>query len=378
MQKNDFLLTLIILPFIVHSYDFTDITQFGHEQYQDIIINNKMVKPATHNHRDNETRYTIIKKILDQYNRPFDLIDLGASQGYYSFRTAYDYNCVCIMVEGNNRTYPMTGTQLRQLCALNTELNNIILLEKPLNIPDMKRLSECESFDVVLALNILHWLGPNWRKAVDALINMGSNIIIETPPQESIVSKERNIKRKQIEDYIIQKGGVIIGKVKRHTSNTQSNIYLIENQRPTIERTSWISKKNDVNDYHIISTFDKKTFVKCSDAKQPKTDKEYPWNPGLNLMTFKMYNGSFPDTQSIISSIDATKHIKHYDWMPNNMILQGAEIALIDNEPAYTSHGTVPKRLYSQNFAQALYKWIDIKNPKKVETYFWDVLRYTV
>ena len=95
------------------SYDFIDITQHGYEQYQDIIINNCLIKPAstkiqgqTINH-DCTTRYRIIKNILDQYKRPFTMLDIGASQGYYSFKTAYDFpKAVCVMIEGDNASIP--------------------------------------------------------------------------------------------------------------------------------------------------------------------------------------------------------------------------------------------------------------------------------
>jgi len=135
---------------------FLDISKFGYEQYQDIFINGKIVKPANNNQFDCETRYTIIKKVLDKYNRPFTMLDIGASQGYYSFRTAYDYNSVCVMIEGNNNEYPLTGDQLLHLCKCNTSLDNIILFQKPIVIADLQHLSECEHFDVILAMNILH------------------------------------------------------------------------------------------------------------------------------------------------------------------------------------------------------------------------------
>lgn len=52
-----------------NSYDFIDITKYGHEQYQDIIINNKVVKRASANHPESELRYKIIQKVLDRYHR---------------------------------------------------------------------------------------------------------------------------------------------------------------------------------------------------------------------------------------------------------------------------------------------------------------------
>jgi len=87
---------------------FLDITKHGHEQYQDIIINDVVVKKANRNH-DTESRYKIIREVLNQYRRPFCMLDIGASQGYFSFRAAHDYDCVCVMIEGNNAEYPKVG-----------------------------------------------------------------------------------------------------------------------------------------------------------------------------------------------------------------------------------------------------------------------------
>ena len=54
-----------VLDIFNKKQSFVDITKYGYEQYQDIIINNTVVKNASDNHRDNETRYNIIKKILN-------------------------------------------------------------------------------------------------------------------------------------------------------------------------------------------------------------------------------------------------------------------------------------------------------------------------
>ncbi len=106
---------------------FLDITKYGHEQYQDIIINDVVVKKANGNH-DTKARYKIIQEVLNQYRRQFCMLDIGASQGYFSFRAAHDYDCVCVMIEGNNAEYPKVGTQLLNLCEANDSLENIILL----------------------------------------------------------------------------------------------------------------------------------------------------------------------------------------------------------------------------------------------------------
>ena len=189
---------------------FLDITKYGYEQYQDILIDDVLVKKATGNH-NTQARYEVIQKVLDKFTRPFDLLDIGASQGYFSFRAAHDYDCVCVMIEGDNPSYPKVGSQLLDLCRANSSLDNIILLNKKVELDDLTRLGECESFSVILALNIIHWFGARWRVIADAILRLGDNIIIETPPEETCASWEQNKIRKDIEEYLISKSAKIIG-----------------------------------------------------------------------------------------------------------------------------------------------------------------------
>ncbi len=360
-----------------HAYEFIDITKYGREQYQPIIINNKMIKEPTHNHMDYQNRYEHIQSVLNNFNRPFTLLDLGASQGYYSFRAAHDYDCVCVMIEGNNPSYPMTGTQLRELCELNTDLNNVILLQKPLNIPDMRRLSECEHFDVVLVFNIIHWLGPEWRKAVDAILNMGDYIIIETPPQESIKPLEDNRQRQAIMDYLGDKGATMMGKVQRHTSNAYSNIYLIERKKEYLERRTWLMPTMKGKTHTLISSYDeKKLYKKCDAPANHYMTSE--WLPGINLITFKMYDGSWPTAKMLISDMEhmskQPKYKRHNDWMPNNFIVQGNKLEMIDfDDPSHNPGAIGGCRRASERFLKHVYEFLREKTAKKAERLFWDL-----
>ena len=88
---------------------------------------------------------------------------ISGFQGYYSFRTAYDYDAVCVMAEANNPNYPQSGDQLLDLCKANSKLNNIIFLNQLFSATNLQRLSECEHFDVVLAMNVLHHFHDQWK-----------------------------------------------------------------------------------------------------------------------------------------------------------------------------------------------------------------------
>lgn len=349
---------------------FFDITKYEYEQYQDIIINNSVVKKASDNH-ETEIRYEIIREVLNRYQRPFDMLDIGASQGYYSFRAAHDYDCVCVMIEGNNHQYPLVGKQLKGLCRVNDSLDNIILLNKQVIPEDIQRLSECESFSVVLALNIIHWFDSRWKEVTDAILNLGDNIIIETPPQESHATREQNFLRKSIEDYLISRNAKLLGKVPRHTSKDKAaSIYLLETEKKKILRKHWLASESIGGQYTIESNYKVRTITK----KPPHALGLHinKWTPGINLITFLMYNGAHPTREKLKLAL---KHIQdrfHNDWTANNMILQGNRLTLIDwDDPAHSYNGG---RRCSPKVLKAHLHFVDLKKPAAIEDYFWNHL----
>ena len=350
---------------------FIDITKYGHEQYQDIIINNKVVKRASDSHPESELRYKIIQKVLNRYQRPFTMLDIGASQGYYSFRTAHDYNCVCVMIEGDNPEYPKVGRQLLDLCRANTSLENVILLNKKIVPEDLKRLAECESFDVVLAFNIIHWFGDCWKEVADAILAMGDNIIIEHPPQEDIVSRDLNALRVAIDEYLVFRGSKVIEEVPRHTSKKTSKIYLLETEKKKLERKQWLTPPENHDYLTIASNYEAKTITKkLSDISSVQINK---WVPGINLMTFLMYNGTHPARVQLKQAIKNIADNKtHNDWTANNMILQGNQISLVDwGDP---SHGLNGGRRITPKVLRAHLRLVSLKDPAKIERYFWNRL----
>ena len=348
---------------------FFDITRYGYEQYQDIIVNGAVVKKASGNH-DTEARYQIIKNVLNRYHRPFCMLDIGASQGYFSFKAAHEYDCVCVMIEGNNREYPKIGSQLIDLCRANDSLDNIILLNRKVHPQDLRKLSECESFSVVLALNIIHWFGSQWREVADAIINLGDNIIIETPPEEQRASDEQNDIRKKIEDYLKFRKAEIIGTVPRHSSdNIMANIYLLQSEKKQLLRKHWLAP--EANGLHAISSsYEARTITKRQ--MNHEGTSVYHWKPGINLITFLMYNGAYPSREKIKSALKKIMDPCHNDWTANNMILQGNHLRLIDWGDS--SHGLQGGRRSTRKVVKAHLHLIGLQDPGKVEQYFWNHL----
>ena len=345
---------------------FLDITKYGHEQYQDIIVDNVVVKRAI-GHHNSEARYEIIRQVLTKYRRPFTMLDIGASQGYFSFRAAHDYDCVCVMIEGNNAEYPKVGTQLLDLCKANDSLGNIILLNKRIIPEDLRTLGECENFCVVLALNIIHWFGPRWKDVADLILGLGDNIIIETPPEEQKASHEQNQVRRAIEEYLILKNAKIIGNVPRHTSDkVKANIYLLESEKKHLKRTHWLAPET-IYPYLVTSNYEKKTITKW--PPHAINMKVSDWKPGINLVTFLMYNGAYPKRKKIKAFVNDIQDFAHNDWTVNNMILQGDRLVLIDwDDPA---HGANGGRRSTSKVVKAHLQFVGLRNPVKVYHSFW-------
>jgi|GEM_PF-391950 len=364
---------LILVSLNVQAYEFLDITHYGYEQYQDIVINNEIVKKSTYPYLDCDTRYQIIKHILDQYKRPFTVLDIGASQGYYSFRIAYDYDSVCVMIEANNPDYPLIADQLLDLCKANKDLNNIIFLNHLFKPDELQHLSECEHFDVVLALNILHIFGEDWQQATDAILNMADYVIIEIPPQETNATLQDNQIRKNIEDYIISKGAYSIGIAPRQSAEPTSLIYLIESQKTSLQRKTWLLPLMTEKKYIIESSFTHKTLTKKS--WPPNTYYTSQWVPGINLLTFKMCHGTWPTKETLKTSLELLKEYPHTDWMINNMILQGNNLSWIDIDDAGRKFGGPTKVCkFSPESLHAHQEMMDIDDPNQIEHYFWNYL----
>ena len=354
---------------------YIDLKRLGYEQYQDIIINNKVVQKASGQHNACDMRYKIIQKVLKRYKRPITMLDIGASQGYYSFRAAHDFQGAFVMIEGNNAHYPLVGTQLRDLCEANDKLNNIVLLNKVVVPEDLEKLSECEHFDVVLALNIIHWLKQDWKRGADAILNMGQLAIIETPPQERGSTAADNAQKKEIEDYLLTRGAKPIAKVPRHTSKAMATIYLFEGNKRFLQKKTWASPTLLDNTHEITCTYEKKKLTKPTFGMFGKYTAT-KWIPGINLLTFKMYHGSWPTKETNKRALETIRDISHNDWSINNMIIKGKRVSLIDYyDPEHNPGCPGGVRVCGDRVFAKHCELIDIDDPVLVKDYFEHVLR---
>lgn len=284
------LVTFFFSTLVANQHGYLDLQKLGQEQYQDIIINGKVVSQGV---RDCASRYEALKQVLDKYERPFMLLDIGASQGYFALRIAHDYpHATCVMIEGNYHDRWRIADQLQDICRLNTDLDNIIFLKKKISAAELQRLGECEHFDVVLCFNVIHHVKHEWQKMIIALFSLGDNIIIETPPANDSIARGNKVVA-GIERELIKRDGIIIAKTPRHTSKTYGSMFWFEQQKHDLFRTDWHNALLE-KPIKLSVSYQKKQIVDTIDHTV------HNWYMGIKRTTFESLNGVYPTKNMIL------------------------------------------------------------------------------
>lgn len=335
-----------------------DLKKNKYEQYQDVYVQGRVISRASYGERFLEDRFKIVNNIFKKYTRPFTVFDIGASQGYFSFRGAELYpESVFVMLEGNNETYPAISSQLDSICKLNSYLTNFIWLNRQILPNEIKKLSKAEHFDVILLLNILHWFPKDWQTLLEAAIRMSHVTVIELPPLEEQVPFLQKQLRANIHKRLQETASEVIQGVPRHNDpSLYTTYYILENGTSfNLETGSLYHEKSD-RVYEIFCDYHSKHLIK-TDKVLPHDSYRSDWIPGINLITYLMFNGHFPTRNTVreLLPVDST----HRDWMPNNMIISGRTLHLIDfNDPKNDPGAIGGYTKYTENRLHSFKKFI--------------------
>ncbi|HSX12579.1 MAG TPA: class I SAM-dependent methyltransferase [Rhabdochlamydiaceae bacterium] len=248
--------------------------------YQSIIVNGKVVYDTQQVSGGEQIiwdRYTGMKQVLDQYKRPFTVLDIGANNGFFSLKIAEDYDACCVMVDVSQR--------LTDICTLNTDRNKIIHFKKKFSLADIKKLTKEEHFDVILVPYVLHHVKDGWEKWFETLLTLGDQIIISIPCKRES-DPEGDISR--MEKYFLEhKEGHYLGKFSRGDSSYGHMIWF------------------------------------CANPKSFEEKSKHPF--GIKPSTYSQFNGNFP-SPAYVSFIDRKLKKKH--GKNNGWVLQGVDYYL--------------------------------------------------
>lgn len=147
--------------------------------YQDIWVKGKLVKKGQ---RECTNRYEKIKEKMKEWDDTFTVLDLGANNGYFSYRIAEDFNVPVTMIEEKK--------EARKIYDMN-ENPYVTLVNSRVDVKELKKLCKEKKFDVVLALSVLHHF-DNYEEVIDVLFAHSKHLFIEYSAKEEAVGGFRN------------------------------------------------------------------------------------------------------------------------------------------------------------------------------------------
>jgi hypothetical protein len=232
----------------------------------------------------------VIEEVLVKYERPFTFLGIGEKTALY--------------VDHLAPLHPDSTFVVLDKTAGNMSLENIVWLNHQLQFHEAQALSACEHVDVLLLSDSLLAFGDRWKEALQAFQKMAHVVIIEMSENEEVHS------------YLCQAN-----------ASNPTNYYVLEGQEPfSLIKTTMIHPKKTRWKYEIYCDYKRKYLKKI----RPNWTADTPWFPGINLMTYLMFNGTVPTRHQILANMPIDQ--KHSDWVTNNMIVQGNTIILIDKD----------------------------------------------
>ena len=308
------------------------------DTYNDIRIKGKTISTG---YRNSEERYDEIFKFCKQFNRPISVLDLGAAEGYFTFRLAEDFSGVFIAVESNPER------KLLELCVKNNN-HRVLLLDKQMNLKNLKNLKEVQHFDVILALNIIHHFDEPFQDVLDTLVSMSSFCFMEHPnPLENDSTKnsqrleKEKLKLDSFEPILLNKNESGLGN--SFNQKLERNLWLLKNtQSKTIDRGWRGTSKYDEefgpgNHISIKSNFDN------IEVDYGLRDEKRTWIQGIDLRTFLENNGVYPTNEEVLNLINNLKIDNAKDLGPHNLILNGKSLFPIDQDDKLDAVNTTEK-----------------------------------
>ena len=295
------------------------------DTYNDVRIKGQTISSG---YRESEDRYKEIFKFCKKFNRPISVLDLGAAEGYFTFRLSEDFSGVFIAVESDSQR------NLLDSCKKNKN-RNILLLEKQMNLKNLKNLKEVQHFDIVLALNIVHHFDEPFQDVIDTLVSMSSfcffehpNILENSATKNSHRLKNEKLNLEKFEPQLLNTNESGLGDSTN--KKLQRNMWLLKNTKSkTIDRP-WRGTQKYNDEFGPDTQIDIKSNFDEIVIDYSLRDESRPWIQGIDLRTFLENNGVYPTNDDVLNLIDDMKVEDARDLGPHNLILNGHELFAID------------------------------------------------
>jgi hypothetical protein len=278
----------------------------------------------------------ILSPIIEKYHRSFTIMEIGEPESAFCVNVSKVYNLGVFILFGKSVLGP--GQIQRALLGK----SNLIWLNKEPSLQNIEQFSQSEHVDIAI---FRKEASTEWKNYLDLAQKMAHTIVLEIPKQGSAEAQDYLYSHEQLVQFI---------------DGEETYFYVLENDKEFwIEKSTMIHPKRLDRSYFVECNYKIKRFHKTLQS-QVRVSTE--WVQGINLITFLMFNGAFPLRTSLVKKLPTGAN--HCDWMPNNMIVGGEMIYLIDDESkGYTSRSNLKD-------CKELILKTENKSPKEIRSLF--------
>ena len=267
-----------------------------------------------HGERECAKRYELIRSFCAEYRRPFTVLDIGAASAYFCRRLTESFpDCTAVGIESDMPT--------EDIPAFFRGTTRIVWLRHHFTLHELRAVAECEHFDVVLGLSVIHHFGGSFEDRLQVFRSLGDNLILELAVEDEACGGDQK-------DYELPADHCLLGYGDSHlVEGTKRPIVLMSQMKTSISKAYIGSPRTDLS-LSIYSDFLLKQ-VTFFNKKE-----ERAWLRGLNLWTYQSFGGVWPTRAMIADQLEAQREGilagGHGDINAWNIILQGDNVVFVD------------------------------------------------
>lgn len=252
-----------------------------------------------------------IAPMLGEYTRRFSVLDVGAGvDGFNGLETARRFDAAVVMIEQDPQFTVEPGS-------------SVCVLKRHFTVEDLERLSTCEHFDVVLALNILHHFGSEWERAASAILNFGDVVLFQTPdPNTGACGEEWLLAIK----LWLEGHGYYVGCSTQYPRHAPRPVYRWDRTNPKTLTDTNVDSPRDCAQVVV------EAWGHTKRAANLHKGMFIDWHEGMNLWNWRRMGGWHPPLPEVLQKLRdfPLPERNHGDLVPWNFIFDGRDLFLID------------------------------------------------
>lgn len=262
-----------------------------------------------------QEQYQLIKKVLDQYKRPFTVLDLSETDSYFTLRILQDFpDSVSIFVERSVSIWNKKGHPLTEYIKKFPfhAPKNCIIVQKNITFADIERLSASDHFDVILAMQYPSRLDftkqEEGEHIIKTFLHMGDDVFFE-------LSWDQEILKTTLENH---------SALEQSESWDEQTLYHAYQNNPSQLRKHYF--RNSGIDSICHSCRENSFLEKLGVSSESHFEKPL----GISLVTFKALRGTYPCLSFLEKELARIEKNNDRMFFPHQVYIQGSKVTYMD------------------------------------------------